>query len=169
MRLHSRHLKAKLLQEVSSFQSSGEKVRTWLWDLHKDGPFQCPIQGRADALQAASFLSLHGEGMILKHCQEGPAKKPPLGFIQPLGLTKLQPTWVCKWVYNNSMWYLVTQLSFRLDVSKASSQTKSDGLVDFFFINIKKSSVVTCYSCIFFNQSQKTKNFLKPVQIWFPS
>lgn len=70
MRLRFRHLKAELLQKVSSFQSSGEKVMTRLKDLHKDSPFGCLIPGRQDPLQAASFLFLHGVGMTLKHCKK---------------------------------------------------------------------------------------------------
>lgn len=71
-----------------------------LKDLHKDSLFGCLISGK---IPYRLFLFLHGAGMTLKHCKEGPAKKTPLGFIQPLGLTELQPTWSSKRVYDSSM------------------------------------------------------------------
>lgn len=58
-------------------------------DLHKHNQSGYLISGRQDPLQADSFLFLHGVGMTLKRRKEDPVKKPPLGFIQPFGLTEL--------------------------------------------------------------------------------
>lgn len=68
---------------------------TCLKDLHKDSPFGCLISGRQDHSKVffIYFPPWSGYGTeALK--KEGFHRAPPFGFIQPPGLTELQPTWL---------------------------------------------------------------------------